>query len=562
MALVAAGAAVSPAAAAPSIPQYKFKLLAKAKPDECFVAVGQAYPAGPPCASGKPKVNQAYVWGLTQVDQTIWFGTGANVHCLVSGATLDYVKPTANDNWTCEYGESQPHKNDPAIPDYLGDMRAPEVWTYDVTTGKQVNKSAEIRAKSPDDATRLSHTIGLRAAGHMGNVVLLGGPALENTLNMFAFDATTQEYLGSVNFPDYGNIRTFLVADDALYLGVGIGRNGSAGGAVWRWNGDTTRPFDFTTVASLPVQAADLTVYDGRIAATSWPAEQPTSAAMLAGLWISPKLADGLPGLNDEDRAGWKQVWNARQYEPDRVVSATYGGGGIAAFDGYVYWGTMHVPMKSSTVHAKVYPPATDQAAKDQAVKTQRAVSIWRAKDLGLPTQKIELVYGEKTLPAWDPATSTWSDKSTNFEPLYGKSGFGYLFNNYTWRMTVVDNKLFVGTMDWSYLVKDLLAGAAPQAPVNKRARKALADPDNWHMPLISPAKFGGDLYMFTDSNSPAQAVNTRGLGNYLNYGIRNMIPNGKGGLYIGMANPMNLRTEKNDIKPEGGWELIEMNKR
>ncbi|AGL21058.1 hypothetical protein [Actinoplanes sp. N902-109] len=561
-ALLAVGAAVSPAAAANTKLTYKFNLLAKAKPDECFNGVGNPYPAGPPCKTGKPKVNQAYVWGLTQVGTTLWYGTGANVHCLVSGATLDYVKPTANDNWTCEYGASQAAAKDAAIPDYLGDMRAPEVWTYDTTTGKNVNKSAEIKAKSPDDATRLAHTVGLRAAGTIGNVVLLGGPALENTLNMFAFDATTQKYLGSVNFPDYGNIRTFLVADGSLYLGVGIGRNGSAGGAVWRWNGSDANPFAFQTVASLPVQAADLTVYDGRIAATSWPAEQPTTQQMLAGLWISPKLADGAPGLNPEDAAGWKQVWNARQYEPDRVVSATYGGGGIATFDGYVYWGTMHVPMKSSTVHATVYPPATDQAAKDQAVKTQRAISIWRGKDLGLPTQKIELLYGESTLPAYDPATATWSDKTTNFTPLYGHSGFGYLFNNYTWRMTVVDNKLFIGTMDWSYLVKDLLAGASTSAPVNARARKALADPGNWHAPLISPANFGGDLYMFPDSASPAQAVNTRGLGNYLNYGIRNMIPNGKGGLYIGMANPMNLRTDKRDLRPQGGFELLEMNKR
>jgi hypothetical protein len=562
IALVAAGVAVSPAAAAPARAPYKFNLLAKAKPDQCFDGVGLPYPAGPPCKTGKSKVNQAYVWGLTQVGKMIWFGTGANVHCLVSGATLDYVVPTANDNWTCEYGESQHSKADPAIPPYLGDMRAPEVWTYDTATGRSVNKSAEIRAKSPEDATRLAHTLGLRAAGNFGNVVLLGGPALENTLNMFAFDATTKKYLGSINFPDYGNIRTFLVAENALYLGVGIGRNGSAGGAVWRWNGSATDPFAFETVAALPVQAADLTIYDGRIAATSWPAEKPTSPQMLAGLWVSPKFADGEPGLNPEDAAGWKQVWNARLYEPDRVVSATYGGGGIAAFDGYVYWGTMHVPMKSSTVHATAFPPADDKAAKDQAVKAQRAISIWRGKDLGLPTQQIELLYGEKTLPAFDPATSTWSDKSTNYTPLYGKSGFGYLFNNYTWRMTVVDNKLFVGTMDWSYLVRDLLAGASTDAPVNSRAKKALADPDNWHKPLISPAKFGGDLYMFTSSTAPAKAVDTRGLGNYLNYGIRNMIPNGKGGLYIGMANPMNLRTSTTDQKPDGGWELREMTKR
>lgn len=555
-ALLAVGLTVSPAAAAVARPQYKFTLLAKAKPDECFNGVGAAYTAGPPCATGQPKVNQAYVWGLTQVGRTLWYGTGANVHCLVSGATLDYVKPTANDNWTCEYGASQVRANDAEIPDYLGDMRAPQVWTYDTLTRKSVDMSAQIRKASPADATRLAHTIGLRAAGNYNGVVLLGGPALEENLNMFAFDAATKKYLGSYTFTEYGNIRTFLNADGGLYLGVGIGRNGSAGGAVWRWTGDQADPFAFETVATLPVQAADLTVYNGRLAATSWPAEKPTSQQMLAGLWISPELP-----LDGSDASGWTQVWNARQYEPDRVVSATYGGGGIAAFDGYVYWGTMHVPMKSSTVHANAYPPADDEAAKQQAVKTQRAISIWRGKDLGQPTQKIELVYGEQTLPAWDTATSSWKDVSTNYTPLYGKSGFGYLFNNYTWRMTVVDNKLFVGTMDWSYLVRDLIADAGTSADVNAAARRALADPGNWHTPLIDPAKFGGDLYMFPDSSSPAEAVSTRGVGNYLNYGIRNMIPNGRGGLYLGSANPMNLRTNPYDVKPEGGWELIEMTK-
>ena len=572
--VVVAGGSALPASASPSRDalkttisaqlaskaQYKFNLLAKAKPDECFNGIGQPYPSGPPCATGKAKVNQAYVWGLTQVGRLIWFGTGANVHCLVSGATLDIVNPVANDDYTCEYGNSQVEKNDPAIPTYLGDMRAPQVWTYDTITRKSVNKSAEIVAKSPDDALRLSHTVGLRAAGTFGNVVLFGGPALEDTLNMFAFDATTQKYLGSMNFPNFGNIRTFLVAQNALYLGVGVGKNGSAGGAVLRWSGSNTDPFNFTTVATLPVQAADLTVYGDRIAATSWPATKPTSVAMIAGLWVSPNLSDGAPGLNPEDSTKWTQVWNALQYEPDKVVGATYGGGGIAAFGDYVYWGTMHVPMKSSVAEANKYPPATPEAAKEQAIKTQRAISIWRGKDLGLPTQKIELLYGEKTLPAYDPTTATWSDKSTNFTPLYGKSGFGSQFNNYTWRMTVVDNKLFVGTMDWSYLVKDLLASGKP--PVNSLAKKALSDPKNFGSTQIKPSQFGGDLWMFPTPDSKAQVLNARGLGNYLNYGIRNMIPNGTGGLYVGMANPMNLRTDTKDTRPEGGWELIEMKKR
>jgi hypothetical protein len=32
-------------------------------------------------------------------------------------------------------------------------------------------------------------------------------------------------------------------------------------------------------------------------------------------------------------------------------------------------------------------------------------------------------------------------------------------------------------------------------------------------------------------------------------------------GLYIGMANPMNLRTDTTDDVPQGGWELIKLNK-
>ena len=51
--------AVSPTAVAE---QPSFELLGKAAPDECFAGIGQPYPAGPPCAQGQAKVNQAYVW--------------------------------------------------------------------------------------------------------------------------------------------------------------------------------------------------------------------------------------------------------------------------------------------------------------------------------------------------------------------------------------------------------------------------------------------------------------------------------------------------------------------
>src|SRR5271155_4242781 len=62
------------------------QLVAKAQPDECFVGIGNTanqYPAGPTCTTGSPKVNQAYVWGLTEANSELWFGTAANVECFV-----------------------------------------------------------------------------------------------------------------------------------------------------------------------------------------------------------------------------------------------------------------------------------------------------------------------------------------------------------------------------------------------------------------------------------------------------------------------------------------------
>ncbi|RZU50314.1 hypothetical protein EV385_2082 [Krasilnikovia cinnamomea] len=547
--VVTVGVAVTPARAADPDP-YTFHLLAKAKPDECFNGIGQPYPAGPPCAEGQAKVNQAYVWGLTRVGSSIWFGTGANVHCLVSGATLNVAVPVVNPDYVCEYAQSQTVRDDPDFPAPVGDQRPPQVWLYDAHTKRLTDKSGEIRAKSADDAERLRTTIGLRAAGNLNNVVLLGGPALGDSLNLFAFDARTKRFLGSVNLPQYGNIRTFLVAEGALYLGVGVGTNGSSGGAVLRWTGGVRNPFALEAVAVLPVQAADLAYHDGRIATTTWPAEQPSSPAQLAGVWLSPPLADGEPGLNPEDANGWKQAWHARQYETDRVVAATYGGGGVASFGGWLHWGTMHVPLKATKVHQTVYPQSTDDAKAAQVKYTQRGISIWRGRDLGLPTQQIELLYGESTLPAYDPATATWKAVPTGWTPKYGKSGFGYPFNNYTWRMTVTGNRLYVGTMDWSYIANEIMNQPSGFSARDRAAVTAGIDPD----------AYGGDLWMFPSTSEPASAININGVGNYLNYGIRNMIPNGNG-LYLGMANPMNLRTDPTDDVPEGGWELIRLDR-
>ncbi|RGC65835.1 hypothetical protein C5N14_26670 [Micromonospora sp. MW-13] len=568
--LDAAGAA----GAHPSTPQ----LLAKAAADECFAGIGQPYPAGPPCAAGQAKVNQSYLWGMTRAGRTLWFGTGANVNCLTSGRALRNTRPTVNADWACEYGESQIAKRNPQLPPILGDHRPPRLYAYDTRTSTLTEKTDLVKAASTDDANRLQTTAGIRAAGNFGGVALLGGPALGESVNLFAFDTDTGAYLGSRNLPTYGNIRHFTVADGALYAGVGVGANGGERGHVLRWAGSKTDPFAFTVVANLPAQAADLTVHEGRVFVTTWPGSDdelagPTAdvavPTSIAAVWMSPKLSAGAPGLNPEDADGWQQVWNVSSYEPDPVVARAYALGGLASYGGYLYWGTMHVPMKATTVHLATYPPKDETATQATIQNTQRSISIYRGRGFGSAHhQKVDLLYGSTELPAYDPAANggagAWAMQSTHQTPKFGPAGFGNPYNNYTWKMVVAGGKLYVGTMDWSYLAKELGQETAAQLGLSPQLGDALAE-----APLDAAAGapaaaerpeavYGGDLYAFSSPNRPATTIDNSGVGNYLNYGVRNMVTDGST-LYLGMANPMNLRTDPNDDVPEGGWELIRL---
>ena len=141
-------------------------------------------------------------------------------------------------------------------------------------------------------------------------------------------------------------------------------------------------------------------------------------------------------------------------------------------------------------------------------------------------------------------------------KPLYGSAGFGNPFNSYTWSMAVHDNKLFVGTMDYSYtfavnintLLTNLLRLVMFKMPT-------LYELNTEYLPLKESYNYGADLFYFKDNNSPAVAVTKDGFGNYSNFGIRTMVANDSG-LYIGVSNPFNILTNKNDNSPEGGFEL------
>jgi hypothetical protein len=519
------------------------ELLAKAAPDECYAGIGNIYPPGPPCGLGFPKVNQAFVWGLAKTDDSLWFGTAPNAPCLVFGGYLSVTLPHETDSWVCEFGESQ---YSPPLPEVYGDWRPPHIYLYDL-------QSQTLSEKSLVDPLFYT-TSGIRSAGVLGSIVILGGPSLTGGINLFAFHTKTQAYLGSINLPEFTNIRKWLLVNGVLYTAV---RNADGSGNVLRWQGDATNPFQYEIVGNLASEGAELAFHQGRIFVSTWPYLKANPPA-LAGLYMSPILPE--EGLTAADSDAWQKVWQSTDYEPDPVTAATYAGGALASFDGYLYWGTMHVPFVATLAHINVYgEPETQLDLLNTILRTHRAISIFRGKDFGTASEEITLLYGEIYLSVYnfDPQSGTgvwkFAVNKMNAEPLWGKSGFDNFYNNYTWTMAVFHDQLYVGTMDWSYLFQDGLALLVEYIfglPI---------DP-NIPVDFPTPLNYGADLYRFSSFNSPAIAESLDGVGNYSNYGIRTMIS--EDALYLGTANPMNLMTDPSDDKPEGGWELLRLSEK
>ena len=513
------------------------ELLAKAQPDECFDGAGNPYPAGPPCATGKAKVNQAYVWGLAKSGNDLWFGTAANVHCLVLGGFLGITSTLQTDSFVCEFASSQLV---PPLPAIIGDWRPPQIYVYNTA-------SRTLTPKTPLDPL-IRDTLGLRSAGTFGKVAILAGPSLRSGINLFAFNTETGQYLGSNHLTQYNDIRKWLLVNGVLYTGV---QKTAGGGAILRWLGDAdnlTNLFSFEEVGNLDTEGAELALHQGRLYVTTWPSIASAASVTVAGLYMGPLIPAG--GLTAADAGSWTKVWQASDYEPDPVTAATYGGGALISYGDYLYWGTMHVPFVAALANIKTYgQPSSVNETLATLLGTYRAVNIFRGRNFDQPgSAQIELLYGQSNLPKYQPGVG-WTVVPNNMgaarTPLYGPSGFGNFYNNYTWSMAVYDRQLYVGTMDWSYLFNDtlpIIASMIAGQPVT------VALP----FPL---GTYGADLWRFPATNQAAVPENVSGLGNPTSYGIRNLLA--ADALYIGMANPMNLLTDPSGGKPLGGWELI-----
>lgn len=490
-------------------------------------------------AGGHLKTNQAYVWGLTEGRPgELWFGTVGNTLCLVlNGFYSNLLPPTQNNSWGCQMmSANRPY----------GDARPPRIYRYN-TSSKVLTEMTGLAFADSAARLRLSTTMGLRSAGSKDGVVILAGVGSGN-VTAFAYDADNYTFLGSYTFDGknghygpYNNIRQWITFNGELYTGVaqpgGPGDiAGSSHGQILRWTGSKANPFSFEIVGNVDGDPAYLSVHDGSMYSSTWGGPSGSGGMVISK---SPAFTGR---LTNADATGWTNVWKLSNYEVE--PTALQAGGAIASYGGWLYFSTMHVPATGAVAFYTVYGDINLSAF----LGSYRPIMIFRGKNFGTPQQQVQLLYGNQTLPKYDPVKKKWNlvPNGLGQKPLYGGAGFGNFFNNYTWWMQVYKGELFVGTMDWSYLASTLSADPGFSSFLPSMISSMAND------------NKGADLWHFMTPGSMAIPASSYGVGNNTNYGIRTMIVTNNGNdLYLGSANPMNLLTDPN--QPLGGWELIRL---
>ena len=584
-------------------------LRAKASPDECFQSLGtnvkwdfinQENPLQP-CAPGKvPKVNQGYIWGSTIINGIAYFGTQANAECIAEAVFSTNPAPYQTDTWACEFGVSPyAQANGGPLPAVLGDQRPPRMYSYNISTHVVTDITPKLGGNpgafcSPGGPNPLCvdqlwlSVRGVRTATAYTEpatgktFLIVSGPAIvqgSNALNFFAYDIAAQQWVAKYQYIGYSDMRHWLTVNGVLYAPVG--KPSQAGGAMVRYTGNfanlpvppvpgpgnnynqiaacgttsstippqaspTSQCFSFQDVGDFDGVGTDVVLHEGRLFAATWP---PPSAG---SLWMSPPIPNGGFGGPTQNPPAWTKVWDLyTNYDPDPLLATTIGTGALADFNGTLYWGTMVYGVAGTLKWFQTYgTPATQQAMDQAVLNTFRTAVLFSGTNFTSGSPTINLLYGQATFKVWNPTTKQWvltPNKMPNKRPLYGPAGFGNPYNNYIWTMAIFNNKLWIGTMDWGYTAADSFAflKMGQGQPVPNITR------------LIPPSGYGADLWSFSNTSSPATAESINGVGNYLNYGIRSMMPNGTSSILFGTANPMNTATTSTTA-PHGGWELIE----
>lgn len=664
------GLATCPAAADGTLRSYKAEIIAKAQPDEWF---RDLYDPGEPgsgdnhyvkegidptdegmLASGAlPKTNQSYVWGMVRSGNHLWWGTGPNVNRLVGSTYLGDEDPGISRSRSrgitfsvAEYGLSRFCRDGifdgltpmgPALPAAFGDWRPPDIFRYNLDTDELERLDLDIKTRDPAAWALLWRTLGLRSAGRTGpnaafpeGLVILAGPSLASSgaddggegIIMFAFDAASGDFVGAKSFPEYTNIRKWTYFGDQAYTTAaaiqGFGR-------VLRWSKETATaadPLVFQIVGNLSGGGAELTVHDDgdgpRLFVNTWPGGEGTDLSAVldlinspASLWRSPVIPPG--GLTSGHATQWTMVWSVVDYEPDMFLALMYGGGAMASFDGWLYWGTMHVPGTNWLAHSTAYgspdpimsrpdpypedpeDPARvayeSDVARYQAERTEdqidsyRAISIWRGRNFTNNGGEIELLYGSAEMPVRlqrKVFCVNTNEPRSDFD-IFWASFFSDYFGNF--RNVADGARVPYGLLGFQRKV--LADGGDWDMTPNARGYVPLYGPEGivtrsngfpwnnytWTMQVLGGKLYigtmdwddinspdeedGADFFCIPSSDQPAVLVSGVGVANWSSYGIRTIeADESRGELYLGMANVHNLLNTTVGDPVSGGWEI------
>src|SRR3546814_17639188 len=113
-----------------------------------------------------------------------------------------------------------------------------------------------------------------------------------------------------------------------------------------------------------------------------------------------------------------------------------------------------------------------------------------------------------------------------------GVAGFGFGTVNYSGESAVHDDKLFIGTMDYSGGLVDYLANKKIPGDHQINANLRIAKEQGF----IS----GGDMLVFENDTDQPRVITRNGLGNHDGNGFRNFVTL-NGSLYVGTSNDANM---------------------
>lgn len=515
---------------------------------------------------GKIKRSGSYVWGMTHHNGKLYWSTNTNYMCIPGYATVASAgdmswstKGTDNGCWECEYQKGARKGESVKLADgttaYLGiyaDIMVPRIFCYDPQTGV----TEDITPKEGTEAYEvLRNCQGLRSAYTFKDIIFFGGPGLVGgtstaaTSSAFvAYDPATGEYIGSSDMSNIEgckvtNVRRWVEVDGVLYCGVGItDTKGVAKGAVLRWYGDRSNPFEFRIVAWTPCEAAEIEKHNGRLYVGGWPVTtlEPNGNQTYpyAEIYKSPIIPDG--GFTPADAKEWESIWRFQKYwDRSAYVSS------LRSYNGKLYWGMFGSTFGGFYTAKRAYPnnPSSPQAIA-YMLGNLSSTTVWRYNDRH---NDIELLYGEEKVPHnysslekpyWD-----LKPNGMNLKPKWGRSGWGNLFTSYTWSLCKYKGQLMFGTMDMGDLIDAAMGSSSAEDAQTLSTVKQLLN--------VNESEYGYELVALSDPEKEPKYMTSNGFGNPWAYGIRNLEVIGHD-LYIGTANPFN-------IADKGGWQIMRM---